>query len=286
MTLSEFREKALNFLVPIVIVVLVLWGLIVFIGKAYFWDVSELSLQFAEGSNQMVRVEVQARIVYFDADLFWFYYPVHITFPRSYEQECAQKCTFSRLPAGDAVITVFSDELPIRARVLILPDTVGELDFRPPFQIIPINDEEVNANFRVISDEEKKLLTGTIEYTSRTQGIVLLRNNRENIVYDLTTQQTAILPSSDRPTHIARGEQLGSYLIWDAAGVTLWDRYGRTPTQILPELTYRGYTMTWQAKETTITRDNGKQILSWYWSPLFTGEKMYITDGQEVREIQ
>lgn len=170
--------------------------------------------------------------------------------------------------------------------MLILPDTVGELDFRPPFQILPINDEEVNASFRVISDEEKKLLTGTIEYTSRTQGIVLLRNNRENIIYDLTTQQTAILPSSDRPVQIARGEQLGSYLIWDAVGVTLWDRYGRTPTQILPELTYRGYTMTWQAKETTITRDNGKQMLPGYWSPLFTGEKMYITDGQEVREMQ
>jgi len=234
----------------------------------------------------MVRVEVQARVIYFDADLLGFYYPVHITLPRSYEQQCAERCTFSRLPSGDATITVFSGELPLRARVLILPDTVGELDFRPPFQVLPVDDEELNASFRTISEEEKKLLTGTIEYTSRTQGIVLIRNNRENIVYDLLAQQTVLLPSSDRLRHIARGEAEGSYLIWDEKGVTLWDRYGRTPTQTLPELTYRGYTMTWKADETSITRDNGKQILPGYWSPLFTGEKMYITDGQEVREIQ
>lgn len=211
---------------------------------------------------------------------------MHITLPRTYEQQCGDTCTFFRLPPGDAVITIFSGESSIRTRVLILPDTVGALDFRPPFQVFPVNDPELNASFRTLSDEERKLLIGTIEYTSRTQGIVLLRNNRENIVYDLTTQQTALLPSSDRPVHIARGEQSGSYLIWDAAGVTLWDRYGRTPTQILSELTYRGYTMTWQVKETTITRDNGKQILLGYWSPLFTGEKMYITDGQEVKEVQ
>ncbi len=234
----------------------------------------------------MVRIEVQARIIYFDADLLGFYYPVHITLPRTYEQECAERCTFSRLPSGDAVITVFSGELPLRTRVLILPDTVGELDFRPPFQILPVNDENLNQTFKTITDEEKKLLTGTIEYTSRTQGIVLLRHNRENTVYDISSQQSALLPSSTRPTHIARGEQTGSYLIWDENGVTLWDRYGRTPAQTLTELTYRGYTMTWQAKETTITRDNGKQILSGYWSPLFTGEKIYITDGQEVREVR
>ena len=41
----------------------------------------------------------------------------------------------------------------------------------------------------------------------------------------------------------------------------LWDRYGRTPAQKLTELTYRGYSFAWRGAETTITRENGKQII-------------------------
>ena len=168
MNLSELREKTLAFLVPIVIVVVVLGGSIALIGKAYFWDVSTLSLQFAEGSQQMVRIEIQARIIYFDADLLGFYYPVHITLPRTYEQDCAGSCTFSRLPPGDAIITVFSDKTPLRTRVLILADTAGNLDFRPAFEVVPVNTPEIEESFITLTDDERKLLTGTVEYTSRT----------------------------------------------------------------------------------------------------------------------
>jgi hypothetical protein len=286
MNLSELREKTLAFLVPIVIVVVVLWGSIALIGKAYFWDVSTLSLEFAEGSQQMVRIEVQARIIYFDADLLGFYYPVHITLPRTYEQDCSEKCSFSRLPPGDAVITVFSDKTPLRTRVLILPDTLGNLDFRPPFEITSVNTPEMEKSFITLTDDERRLLTGTVEYSSRTQGLALLHYNRNNTIYDIRAKQTHLLPFESRPTQIARAEEEGSYLVWVDNAVMLWDRYGRTPAEKLTELTYQGYSFVWRGEETTITRENGKQVIQGYWSPLFRGEKMYITDGKEVREVK
>jgi uncharacterized Tic20 family protein len=51
MNLSELREKVTIFSLPIFIVGIVLGGLIALIGKVYFWDVSQISLQFAEGST-------------------------------------------------------------------------------------------------------------------------------------------------------------------------------------------------------------------------------------------
>ena len=56
------------------------------------------------------------------------------------------------------------------------------------------------------------------------------------MLYDTSTQQSLLL--SLTPTHIARGEKQGTYLFWMDDEVTLWDRYGRTPAQTLPELTY------------------------------------------------
>ncbi len=285
MNLSELREKTIEFLTPIIIILLVLWGSIALIGKAYFWDISELSLQFAEWSTQLVKVEVQARIIYFDADLFGFYYPVHITLPRTYEQNCSEKCVFSRLPPGDALITVLSGPSPLRTRILILPDTSGSLDFRPPFEILPVSDTD-GILYQTLSETEKNLLTGTIEVSSRTQGFVLLRRGRENSIYDISSQQLILLPFESRLVQIAKGDEEGTYLIWMDGGVILWDRYGRNPVKDITELTYGGYVMSWAANETTITRENGKQIISGYWSPLFSGEKMYITDWQEVREIK
>lgn len=46
MNLAEIREKTLAFLTPIIIITLVLGGSIALIGKAYFWDVSTLNIQF------------------------------------------------------------------------------------------------------------------------------------------------------------------------------------------------------------------------------------------------
>lgn len=209
----------------------------------------------------MVRLEVQARIIYFDADLFGFYYPVHITLPRTYEQECSERCVFDRLPPGDAVITVFGDGATTRTRVLVLADTVGELDFRPAFEITALTPEEVEPFLIPLPAEEQKLLLGTIETISRTQGLVLLEHNRENIIYDITTKQTHLLPFDSRPDHIARGREAGSYIVWADGNIMSWDRYGRTATQSLPEFVHRGYTFTWARGMTTITTPQGKQVL-------------------------
>ena len=67
------------------------------------------------------------------------------------------------------MITVFSDKTPLRTRVLILPDTVGNLDFRPPFEITSVNTPEIEESFMTVTDDERRLLTGTVEYSSRTQ---------------------------------------------------------------------------------------------------------------------
>lgn len=286
MNLIELREKTLAFLIPIIIIIIVLGWSVALVGKTYFWDVSTLNLQFWEGTKQMVNIEIEARIIYFDADLFGFYYPVHITLPRTYEQECSQYCVFDRLPSGDAVITVFSQEATTRTRVLILPDTVGDLDFRPAFQIIPLTPIETEEYVTVFSDDEKKLLTGTIEEISRTQWLVLLRHNRENIIYDIITQQTHLVPFSSRIAHVARGSELGSYLVWTEGAVMSWDRYGRTATQPLTEFTHNGYIFTWIGDETTIATSQGKEAVDWHWSPLFAGEKMYITNGQGIQEVR
>jgi hypothetical protein len=76
---------------------------------------------------------------------------------------------FDRLPSGDAVVTVFSQEVVTRTRVLILADTVGDLDFRPAFQVTPLSATEIEEYVTVFSDDEKKLLTGTIEKNYRPQ---------------------------------------------------------------------------------------------------------------------
>lgn len=286
MNLIELREKTLAFLIPIIIIIIVLgWG-VALVGKTYFWDISTLNLQFWEGTQQIVSVEIEARIIYFDADLFGFYYPVHITLPRTYEKKCAEVCVFDRLPSGDAVITVSSQAGVTRTRVLILADTVGNLDFRPAFEVIPLSPDEIEEYVTVISDDEKKLLTGTIDELSRTQWLVLLRYNRESTLYDITTKQTHLLPFSSRIAHVARGSELGSYLVWTEGAVMSWDRYGRTPTEPLTELVYDGYTFTWKGNQTTLTTPQGKKNIDWNWSPLFSGEKMYITDGQAAWEVK
>jgi hypothetical protein len=69
MNLANIREKILSFLLPTLIVGVVLGGIIALVGKAYFWDVSRLTL-FLPDESQTVRIEIQSRLVYFDADLF------------------------------------------------------------------------------------------------------------------------------------------------------------------------------------------------------------------------
>lgn len=107
MNFATIREKAFRFLLPIVIIVVVLGTLIWSFGKAYLWDVSRVTVLVPEGEYQM-RLQIQARIIYFDIDLFGYYYPFHIILPFSREIICDTQCVFDRIPYGDAVLTVFS----------------------------------------------------------------------------------------------------------------------------------------------------------------------------------
>lgn len=88
MNLAEIREKVTLFLLPISIIGMVLGSLVAFVGQTYFWDVSRLTVQIPGDTPREVRLEVQARFIYFDADLFGFYYPVHLTIPFSRTIRC------------------------------------------------------------------------------------------------------------------------------------------------------------------------------------------------------
>ena len=170
MNLSDIREKITSFLIPIIIVGTVLGVSVAVVGKTYFWDVSRLTLQIPGSETTTVRIDIQARLVYFDADLFGFYYPVHITLPFSRTQSCINQCVFDRLPPGDATLTLLG-EIPLHTQIFIAPDTTGTLDLRPAFELSMVIDPKLINVFRApaLTSAEKSQLRGSIEYTNILQ---------------------------------------------------------------------------------------------------------------------
>lgn len=287
MNLSGLRDRILTFLMPVVVIGLVLGSGAVFVAKAYFWDVSRLTLELPAGETNEVIMDIQARIIYFDADVFGFYYPIHLTLPASRRLTCTQQCVFDRLPPGDAVVTVYHPEgTPERIRVLITPDTAGTLDLRPAFQMVPMLDPKITEQFQApaLLPEEEQALVG-IDRMYQFQGLILLRRGREWYFYDTRTRQALPSPVA-RPLHIALGQKSGEYLFWTENGVVSWDRYGRRPMQTLSELVYRGYTFIWKGAETTLSQPGGKQTLAGYWSPIFSADTFAITDGEGVMQVR
>lgn len=202
MNLAEIREKVTIFFLPILIVGIVLGGLVALVGKAYFWDVSQVSLRLPGDKTVSVRIEIQARLIYFDADLFGFYYPVHLTVPFSRTQDCQRECVLDRLPSGDAIITL--QDTNTTARIFIEPDTQGILDLRPAFEVKNVSDTKIMDSFRApaITTEEQKSMN--IEKTYSLTGLALVRRNREILLYDTTTKQLIEAPVKALPQHVAR----------------------------------------------------------------------------------
>lgn len=288
MNFTEIREKITAFLVPIFIIGIVLGGVVGLIGKTYFWDVSRLTILIPGEKPSKVRIDIQARFLYFDADLLGFYYPVHITFPFSRTQICTGQCVFDRLPAGDASLTVFSEAKPLYAQIFIEPDTQGNLNLIPALQIVPFADKKLIDQIRapLITEAEKRALLGSIERTNLFQGLLFLRYNRENFLYDIRTRQSMAVPIDPMPADIARGQKEGEYLFWTENGVISWDRYGRTKTEAITELKYKGCIFTWSKNQTIITRPDGKETLSGNWVPMYGADLILITDGEKVMQIQ
>jgi len=170
-------------------------------------------------------------------------------------------------------------------RILILPDTAGEIDFRPPFQIIPLIDSEREPLYMVLTSDEQKSLTGSVKEYSRVSGLIILSYKRDMMLYDNILKQSLLLPPEIDLVHAARGEIEGTYFLWDGSGVFLWDRYGREPTKKTTSLEYQGYTFSWGEGATSIADKTGAQTVSGLWFPLFSREKLLITDGNEVREL-
>lgn len=285
MNLPEIREKVTIFLLPILIVGVVFGGLVALVGKAYFWDVSRVTLRLPGDKTISVRIEVQTRLVYFDADLFGFYYPVHFTIPFSRTQECQRECILDRLPSGDAIITLQETNTPIR--IFIEPDTQGVLDLRPSFEAEAVLDPKIIDSFRApaLTPEEQKNIN--IEKIYPLPGLVMARRNRDIYLYDTKTKQLIQAPLTILPRHVARGEQDGVYMFWGEDGVVVWDRYGRTPVQTKEEIVYGAYTFSWEkTNQTTIVRADGEISLAGFWSPLFAKDEFFITDGQKIMRLR
>lgn len=205
MNFAVLREKTVSFLAPILVIGVVLGGAIALFGKAYFWDVSRLTIQIPGDKETTVTLQIQARIVYFDADIFGFYYPVHFTLPLTRTQKCMTQCVFDRLPAGDAELTVFSENGPQRTMIFITPDTDGTLDLRPPFQIIPLTDGKIWDVLRapaLTADEQKNL--PDFAYSDAFSGLYFFRENNQYHLYDTLTRQSVVVPIAVSPIRMAR----------------------------------------------------------------------------------
>jgi hypothetical protein len=287
MNLSEFREKIALFLIPIIIVVIVLWGGIICIGNTYFWDVSRLTIEIPGNDPTQVRLDVQARVVYFDADLFGFYYPVHITIPFSQTETCVRECFFDRIPAGDATVTFMEKNVPNRTQIFIEPDTEWTLNLRPAFTTVSLERDAVEKlQVPALSSEERKGIPGSLQDINIVQGLLISQVNREKSLYDSTTKQLIPLPIAWTPIYVARGEIGGLYIFWTQDGITFWDRYGRTKTQIQTELIYERYTFSWPGLDKTrIVRSDGEITIPGIWSPLY-GNTNLITDGKQIMRIE
>lgn len=94
------------------------------------------------------------------------------------------------------------------------------------------------------------------------------------------------IPILKIPTYVARGQKEGDYLFWTRDGMTVWNRYGQTPTQPLSQLVFHGYTFTWPKQQTLISHSDGNQTVPGIWVPIFYTKETLITDGIHVTQIQ
>jgi hypothetical protein len=87
---------------------------------------------------------------------------------------CTEICLFDALPPGDALISLFGGDTSSQNRMHILPDTIGEIDLRPPFQIISVADSERKMPNMSLTTDEQKSLTGSVVEYGRVSGLIVL----------------------------------------------------------------------------------------------------------------
>lgn len=198
--------------------------------------------------------------MYFDADLFGFYYPVHLTIPFSRTISCQRECVFDRIPMGDGLVTVLSEK-PTRAQVFIEPDTQGTLNLRPAFELKTITDVNIINQFRApeITQDEKKGLN--IEKMNTFLGLAIVRRNRDILLYDTMTKQLLSPPLTTIPLQMARGEKDGIYIFWTKENTIIWDRYGREPIKKIEEINQGEVLIRWSLNETILAYKTHKEKL-------------------------
>lgn len=281
MNLTQIRDNLFIYLVAFFSLVGVLSAVILIIGKTYYWDTSRLTLYLPQDAR--VTLQVQARILYFDMDLFWLYYPVHFTWWKKIVQECSNTCIIDHIPHGDALISFSWNEAPTSRKIFITPDTDGVLDVRPKFSISRIDEEVLNAYKKEYSFEG---VPGEIMLTNFLQGISWIFVWEILALFDHETGQSFIPPFDGYPEFVVRGEEEGQYITAFPEGYITWDRYGREILKKIPLLPYKWYEFTRDENDTFISGKGETQMIDWIWLPFFVKDKVWITDGKEVREVR
>ncbi|MCB9806387.1 hypothetical protein H6768_00475 [Candidatus Peribacteria bacterium] len=92
---------------------------------------------------------------------------------------------------------------------------------------MPVTDTSILPEFFAFTNDEYRLLTGTLREENRVSGLSLWEYNRQISLYDKISQQRMLLPFTSLPKHVARGEKEGEYIAWMGNEMILWDRYGR-----------------------------------------------------------
>lgn len=281
MNLSNFRDKIISFLIPVVLAGGLLGSMVWIIGSTYFWDTSRLTLILSEPAE--VTIDIDARLIYRDFVLFWIPYSFRIVLPWSRTETCSESCTLERLPAGDAVIRFVTKDGAQRIPIALRPDTQGDIDTRPTLNVIEVSDQSIFAQYQALlltQDEEQKL--GTIVWYNQLQWLYLIGVDGQRKIYDAQTKQILWTPVNIEPDIVGRGPREGTYFLYSREWMMLYDRYGRTAPTILWNYTYENFTLTWSG-DTTLSSPWGIQELEGIWWPI---EKWYITNGSRILLIQ
>lgn len=278
--LSFLRDKFLSFILPLCVAGGILGSIVWIIGTTYFWNTSSMTLALPGDAPTQVTLSVQARLLYFDVNIFSFFsYPFHLTLPWSKTLTCEKTCTLTHIPSGDASIVALSPSAePIRAMIFVAPDTVGSLDLRPNLTLQAVTDTSRLNTPPALSAEERASMS--IIFSNKVNGLYLAESQGETKMYDVLSRQLLSLPPNIELDSVGRAEIVGAYFLYSAAsGMYRYDRYGRTPVTHLETLKYDVWTLSWEGKSTTFIGATGKQTMDGIWWPL---RENLMTDGASV----
>jgi hypothetical protein len=124
------RDKVVPYLLLLCIIIGGIGGIGWLLANTFFWNTSDMTI-VVDPEIVGAKIDIQARILYKDFTLFQDIYPFHIVLPISHQASCAKECIFTDIPAGDAELILYTKSgTQQREKIVIMPDTKGNLDMR------------------------------------------------------------------------------------------------------------------------------------------------------------